>query len=164
MVFAQFLRRENKLSEEFSKRNPSWSASEDLELAGTIVWKKTSNALNRCGLYARTPDNTLLAKVYCATYGQACKMLGEYSLIRWDQNWKLCFKGKQHNTSAVNFEGGNIIAWGCFSATSCLYCTFLVQGSLNMIEEMTNKDEKTCNKTFIFIILPSTRMMDMKQR
>jgi len=63
----------------------------DLELTCTTDSKKTiSNALNHRDLYTRSPCKALLLKkkkrcssfkICCTTFRQACKTLGEYSLV-----------------------------------------------------------------------------------
>lgn len=148
----------------------------DLELAGTVVSKKTvSNALHRHGLYARSPRKTPLLKKkhvearlkFAAQHLE--KPVKYWENIVWSDESKIELFGC-HNTHhvwrrngtahhpkntipTVKFGGGNIMVWGCFSANGT--------GKLHIIEGRMNgqiyRDILDQN------LLPSTRMMKMKR-
>lgn len=146
----------------------------DLEEAGTVVSKKTiSNALHRHGLYARSPHKTpLLKKRHVeARLKFAAQHLDKPMLywenIIWSDETKIelcgCHniqyvwrrKGAAHQPKntipTVQFGGGSIMVWGCFSASGT--------GRLHVIEGRMNGEmyRDILEKN----LLPSTRMLKM---
>lgn len=97
----------------------------DLELAG-------ANALSHHSLYEGLPCKIPFLKrkhinnIYCTMFGEACKILREYNLVRWDQNWRLdaikhvwkmsvTARQPKNAKPTVKSGVGIIMAWGSFS-------------------------------------------------
>ena len=98
----------------------------------------------RHGLYARSPHNTpLLKKKHVETFGQACEILGEYSLVR-EQNWTLwmpsctpCLEDKWHCTSSQQWslEVGTSWCGAAFQHTVLANFTQLKEGWMEKCTE-----------------------------
>lgn len=98
-------------------------------------------------------------KTCSSTFRQACKILGKYSLVRWDHNWTLWDVWRSGGTSCcpktqiVKSWGGNIVLWSCFFSAYGTGALHITEGSINrkIYQDVHDKN-----------LLPYTRVMKRK--